>query len=161
MSLEQDIERIAEQERVLQFERFDADLAFQLGGTMRRLLMERDAGASVEIQMAGQILFFGTTRGAVPGQADWLRRKRNTVMRFHRSSYGVGRVLEKEGLTLEAKHGLPFADYVAHGGGFPLILRDVGCVGSIGVSGLPQREDHVVAVEALAQQLGVNVVRLG
>ncbi len=161
MSLEQDIERIAEQERVLQFERFDADAAYDLGSLMRRLLMERDAGASVEVQVAGQILFFGTTKGAVPGQADWLRRKRNTVMRFHRSSYGVGRVLEKEGLTLEAKHGLPFSEYVAHGGGFPLKLRGAGVVGSIGVSGLPQREDHVVAVEAVAQFLGVDVVKLG
>jgi len=145
----------------LQFERFDADVAYELGGRMRGLLMERDAGATVEIQMAGQILFFAATVGAAPGQADWLRRKRNTVMRFHRSSYGVGRVLEKEGTTLETKHGLLPADYAAHGGGFPLVLRGSGCVGSIGVSGLPQREDHALVVQALAGMLGVDVVRLG
>jgi len=161
MSLEQDIEQIAEQERVLQFERFDADVAWELGRRIRGLLMERDAGATVEIQMAGQVLFFATTRGAVPGQTDWIRRKRNTVMRFHRSSYGVRQMLELEGQTLEGKHSLSLADYAAHGGGFPLTLRGSGCVGSIGVSGLPQREDHGVVVEALARQLGVDVVRLG
>ncbi len=160
MSLEQDIERIAEQERVLVFDRFDSLSAWELGGLLRALLLEREAGATVEIQMAAHVLFSCATKGSAPGQADWIRRKRNTVMRFHRSSYGVGRVLEREKMTLESKHGLPFTEYVAHGGGFPLTLKGSGVVGSISVSGLPQRDDHAVIVDGLTRFLGINAPRL-
>ena len=46
------------------------------------------------------------------------------------------------------------ADCVLAGGGFPLKLRGVGCVGAVTVSGLPQREDHEMVVAALAAALG-------
>jgi uncharacterized protein (UPF0303 family) len=65
-------------------------------------------------------------------------------------------VLERDGETMEARHGLGLADYAAHGGGFPLWVRGVGCVGSVIVSGMPQRDDHHVAVAAIAKVLGVE-----
>jgi uncharacterized protein (UPF0303 family) len=46
-------------------------------------------------------------------------------------------------------------DYASHGGCFPLLLESTGCVGTITVSGLPQRDDHYLIVEVLAAQLGV------
>jgi uncharacterized protein (UPF0303 family) len=106
------------------------------------------------------VLFTATTPGATPGQADWIRRKRNTVRRFARSSYAVGRQLELDGQTLEARHGLALADFAADGGGFPLLLEGTGMVGTIILSGLPQRDDHNLVVEALAKLLDVIVPRL-
>ncbi|WP_418605263.1 heme-binding protein [Georgenia sp. SUBG003] len=42
------------------------------------------------------------------------------------------------------------ATYAAHGGVFPLVLRRGGALlGAVGVSGLPQREDHAFVVEQL------------
>jgi uncharacterized protein (UPF0303 family) len=113
-----------------------------------------------EIQIAGRTLFLVTTEGAPAGQADWIRRKRNVVMRFGRSSYAVGRQLELEGLTIEQRHGLTLTDYAMHGGGFPILLRGTGCVGSVIASGLHQRVDHAMVVDALAGMLGVEVERL-
>ena len=100
------------------------------------------------------------TPGATPGQADWIRRKRNTVRHFARSSYAIGRQLELDGQTLEARHNLPLADYAAHGGGFPLFLNGSGCIGTIIVSGLPQRDDHNLVATAIAEHLGVDIPQL-
>ena len=44
-----------------------------------------------------------------------------------------------------------------HGGGFPITLAGTGCIGAVTVSGLPQREDHSLVVEALAHVLGVGL----
>lgn len=45
------------------------------------------------------------------------------------------------------------ADFVIAGGGFPLRVNGAGIIGSITVSGLPQREDHNVIVAALCDHL--------
>jgi uncharacterized protein (UPF0303 family) len=45
---------------------------------------------------------------------------------LRRSSYGVGRSLEREGPTLEGKLGLPLRDFASHGGGSPTSLTS-GC----------------------------------
>ncbi len=53
----------------------------------------------------------------------------------------------------EEKYLISSSDYAAHGGAFPLIIRDVGVVGTITVSGLPQQEDHELVVTTLKQFL--------
>ena len=157
MSVVDDLVVIAQQEELLRWDAFDADVAWRLGSVAREMLVAREAGGTVEIDLAGHVLFTATTVGATPGQADWIRRKRNTVRRFARSSYAVGRMLDRDGETMEGRHGLELVDYAAHGGGFPLWVRGSGCVGTVIVSGLPQREDHGVAVAAMARVLGMEV----
>ncbi len=39
--------------------------------------------------------------------------------------------------------------YAAHGGVFPITIDRVGVVGTVGVSGLPQADDHAFVVRAL------------
>jgi uncharacterized protein (UPF0303 family) len=60
--------------------------------------------------------------------------------------------LKSKNDTLEAR-GLPTNDYASHGGSFPLIVKGAGVVGSVTVSGLPQRADHELVVEALCVML--------
>jgi uncharacterized protein (UPF0303 family) len=52
--------------------------------------------------------------------------------------------------------GLPPRDYACHGGSFPLKIIGIGCIGVVTVSGLPQREDHIMVVQALAALCGVD-----
>jgi uncharacterized protein (UPF0303 family) len=155
-----DLEIITQQEARLQFAAFTPDAAFALGSRLRAELLARKAGGTVEIELNHQLLFACATAGATPGQADWIRRKRNTVRRFARSSYAVGRILERDGETLEGRHGLTLADFAAHGGGFPILLRETGMVGTMVLSGLPQREDHALVVATLAAHLGIAVPAL-
>lgn len=166
----EDLAILAEQERLLRFAAFDAETAWELGSQLRAALVGLNAGGTVEIERDGQLLFACATMGAKPTQADWIRRKRNTVQRFHRSSYAIGRELVRDGATLESAHGLSEMDYAAHGGGFPVWLKAgagaageeaARCVGSILVSGLPQRDDHNLVVAAMAEYLRVEVPRLG
>ena len=149
-----DLERIALQEQRLQFERFDATTAWALGTRLKEAAEARGIAVAIDIQLHGQPLFFYAMPGTTPDNVDWIRRKRNVVMRFQRSSYAVGLQLQQRQTTLEKQFGVDTRDYAPHGGCFPLNLRGTGCIGTITVSGLPQRQDHELVVEVLAQLLG-------
>ena len=158
--LANDLTLIAQQESLLHFPSFNADTAWQLGSLLRSKLIARKAGGSIEIDLAGHVLFACATPGATPGQADWIRRKRNVVRRFARSSYAIGRQLEHDGQTLEARHGLTLTDYAVHGGGFPIVIKNSGLVGSVILSGLAQRDDHALVVAAIAELLNIEAPSL-
>lgn len=157
-SIDQDLVVLEEQEKLLRFHCFDANSAWALGSRLREAVAAH--GCSIEIELAGHVLFACVTPGANPGQANWIRRKRNTVHHFARSTYAVGRKLEQDAGTLMTRYGLPETDYVAHGGGFPIWLIGTGPVGSVVLSGLPQRDDHNMVVDALAASTGVDAPRL-
>ena len=160
MGIEQDLATIAAQERVLVFQNFSAETAWELGCRLRQDAVRRGAAMTFEIQVAGKTFFMTATDGASAGQVNWIRRKRNVVHLFEKSSYAVGLELEMTGKTIEERHGLSLMDYAMHGGAFPLVLRGTGCIRSVIASGLAQREDHNIVVEALAAILGVQVARL-
>ncbi len=42
------------------------------------------------------------------------------------------------------------------GGGFPVTVKGAGIIGVIAVSGLPERQDHGVIVDALCDHLGMD-----
>lgn len=163
---------LEKQEELLRFDRFDADTAWQLGLLLRDRALAAVSiasaqsasaapavGCSAEIEVGGQLLFAFATAGASPTQANWIRRKRNSVHHFSQSSYRIGRTLERDVTTMQARDGLPLEDYAAHGGGFPLWVGGT-LAGTVVFSGLPQREDHALVVDCLARLLQVGVPRL-
>jgi uncharacterized protein (UPF0303 family) len=77
------------------------------------------------------------------------------VNRFGHSSFYMGISLKSKGQTIEEKYLIPSSEFAAHGGAFPLIIRGVGVVGTITVSGLPQEEDHELVVTTLRKFLAV------
>jgi uncharacterized protein (UPF0303 family) len=156
----QDLAILTQQESLLHFTDFTPDTAWELGNRLRDALLSRGAGGTVEIEFGNQLLFACATVGSKADQADWIRRKRNTVRHFARSSYAVGRQLELDQQTLEARYGLTLVEYAAHGGGFPIFLAGSECIGTIILSGLPQREDHNLVVTAIAAQLNVDIPQL-
>ncbi len=159
-TLDSDIHRIAAQERQLVLPRFDAAAAWALGTQIKAMAEARGEGLLIEIRIAKETVFCYAMPGTGPSNADWARRKRNTVELLHRSSYGVGLGLQREGSSLEQKMGLPARDYASHGGAFPLVVAAVGCIGVVTVSGWPQREDHALVVAALAPMCGVSAETL-
>jgi len=153
MSIDTDLQKIAEQEQQLRFDQFDASDAWQLGSRLQQLALARQAPVAIEIRINGHTLFYYAMPGATPSNQDWIRRKRNTVERFHTSSYAKGLALEHQGRALEASIGVAAQDFATHGGSFPILLRGGLCIGSITVSGLPQRQDHALVVEVLCEHL--------
>lgn len=149
-----DIVRIALQEERLQFERFDFSTAWAVGTALRTLAESRGQSVAIDIEVNGHPLFFSAMPGTTPDNIDWIRRKKNVVAQFRRSSYAVGLGLRERQTTLMERHGLPVRDYAASGGCFPIILHGTGMVGTIAVSGLPERADHELVVEVVAKQLG-------
>ena len=160
MGLSEDLERVALQERELQLPRMDARVAWELGVRLRTLAEERGLAVVIDVRRFGQPLFYAALEGTAPDHAEWVRRKSNVVARFHRSSYGVGLSLKAKNETLTEQQGLPLADYATHGGSFPLNVTGAGIVGSVTVSGLPQRADHELVVEALCAVLGRDYAAL-
>jgi uncharacterized protein (UPF0303 family) len=155
LNIEDDLVRIALQEERLRFRQFDTDVAWELGTALRHAGEARGRGIAIDISTPSFTLFHHAMQGATPDNAEWVRRKRNVTLRFFRSSYAIGLELKRDGRTLQEKHGLPAADYMAHGGSFPIRLAGPLCVGAITVSGLPQRDDHDLVTRVLAEFLGV------
>lgn len=158
--LQADLRRITEQEAALQFTAFTETAAWTLGQRLHQLASTRQHAVLIDIRRFNQPLFHVALPGTTPDNAEWVRRKSNVVARFFRSSYGVGLYLQQQNATLQDKQGLPLSDFAPHGGSFPLTVRGVGVIGSITVSGLPQRQDHELVVEALCAELGLNYATL-
>ncbi len=160
MGLSEDQDRVALQERELNLPRIDAQVAWELGVLLRTLAEARGLAVVIDVRRFGQPLFYSALEGTAPDNVEWVRRKSNVVARLHRSSYAVGLKLQVKNETLTEQQGLPLADYATHGGSFPLIVIGAGVVGSVTVSGSPQREDHELVVEALCAFLGRDYAAL-
>ncbi|MGC9376193.1 heme-degrading domain-containing protein [Streptomyces sp. MH13] len=148
------VEELEAQERRLVFRRFTNDDAWALGSLLVELARERRAPVAIDIHRAGQQLFHAALPGSAPDNDAWIARKRRVVERYGCASYLVGCRFRAKGTTFEESSRLDADTYAAHGGSFPVTVADVGVVGSVTVSGLPQVEDHRLVVEALERFLG-------
>lgn len=152
-----DLARIALQEERLRFVRFDAEVAWAIGCALRSAAIEQGGSVAIDITLAGAPLFYTAMPGATPNNAEWIRRKKNVLQRFHKSSYAVGLEYRQSDSSLEARTGAPLADFATAGGCFPIRIAGSDAVlGSITVSGLPERQDHELVVRVLAQHIGVD-----
>jgi uncharacterized protein (UPF0303 family) len=143
------IGRLERDEQRLVFTRFDNADAWQLGCLLVDLATGRDLPIAVDIRRGAQQLFHAALPGSTADNDAWIARKVRVVERYGASSYLVGRRLAAKGQKLDAAMGVDEALYAAHGGAFPVRVRDVGVVGVVTVSGLPQAEDHALVVEAV------------
>ena len=152
-SIPDDLERIALQEQQLQFSSFDEEAAWKIGSRLRVMGVTRGLKIVIDVRRVGQPLFYTALSRTTPDNVEWVRRKVNVVERFHRSSYAIGLEMQQKNTSLTESQGLRIGDYAAHGGCFPLRVRDAGLIGTITVSGLPQRADHELVIEALCEEL--------
>ena len=147
---------LAAHEDELQLTTFDNDDAWSLGVALVEEARRLGLGVVVDIERGGQQLFRAALPGTSPDNDHWVRRKGNVVRRFGHSSLYVGQAARDGGTTFEAKHHLPTADFAAHGGAFPILIRGVGPVGVVTVSGLPQIEDHRLVITVLRDWLAAQ-----
>ena len=146
------LESLAAEQEALHLPRFDYDIAWRLGCLMQEAA--RGLPAAITIAHGADLVFALLMPGATIDNLAWAARKRAVAHRFHRSSLAMRLEAEAHGFDFNARFILPPADYIASGGGLPLMLLGGTLIGSIGVSGLPDVEDHALAARALRHLRG-------
>ncbi|MFP9138047.1 heme-degrading domain-containing protein [Devosia sp. XGJD_8] len=154
MAAAEDIALVKKQEAELVLDQFDEAVAFALGSAIRERALAEGMSLVVDIRTWDRQVFFAATPGTSADNAEWVRRKINTVRRFQRASYRM--VLERGEVPFSPQSGADPADYVIAGGGFPIRVKGAGIIGCLTISGLPGRSDHGVAVDALCDHLGLD-----
>ena len=147
------LEELLADEEELQLSSFTLDDAWALGCLLRSMAAERDLPVAIDVRRGAQQVFHTALPGSSADNDDWIRRKVRVVERFGHSSLAVGQQWRDRGTSFEAASGLDPARYAAAGGCFPVLVRSVGPVGTVAVSGLPQVEDHRFVVSAIRAHL--------
>lgn len=153
MSLQDDLALLTRQEEKLQFQSFDENTAWKLGCALCNRAIAENWPVVIDVRRFDRVLFFAARPGTTSDNHEWVRRKANTVQRFLRSSYRIAYQLALEEQDIQQRYHLTPEDYASCGGGFPLIVSGTGVIGSVTVSGLPDREDHQMIIDALCELL--------
>ena len=148
------IPELKQQEELLQFSSFSNADAVAIGLDLYETAKAQNLPITLDIMRNGQQLFHLSMPGTSADNDQWVIRKCRLANRFQASSFRIGTELRAEGLTLEERYELSHYEYAAHGGCFPVIIKDTGMVGTITVSGLAQEDDHALVVEAIRKFLG-------
>lgn len=160
MSAESDLNVLAWQEAALVFEQFDENVAFSIGQRVRDAALAQGAGVSILIKLWDRPVFYSATPGTSFHNYKWCHRKANTVEFTHKSTYR--HVLERgdQPRVFHESWGVDAADYVFAGGAVPISVRGIGIVGAAVASGLDERADHEIVVEAMCAELGLDYAAL-
>ncbi|MBP1880879.1 heme-degrading domain-containing protein [Agrobacterium rubi] len=147
------LEIVKAEEDALQLDSFNYDFAWKLGSHIRENAAALKLPVAIEVRHGVDVVFASLLPGATIDNFGWTSRKCAVVHRFHRSSLRVRLQAEAGDYDFNAKFGLPSAQFVASGGGFPLTLRGGTLIGSVAVSGLPDVEDHALITASLKELL--------
>ncbi|MFT4107020.1 MAG: heme-degrading domain-containing protein [Lacrimispora sp.] len=147
------IEEIKKQQEQLVFQDFQEETAWIIGSGIRERAVEKNYPVSICITLNRRRLFYCSMPGTAPINDDWIRRKENTVYKFHKSSYEMSLYMQLKQDEIGRRYGLDCSEYTAAGGAVPLILKNSGVVGAITVSGLTEGEDHELVAEVIKDYL--------
>lgn len=146
------ISTVEDQERGVVFGSFDNVDAWDLGQLFVSVAKERRLAITIDIARGEQCLFHYAMPGTSAHNDVWIQRKKNTVREFAASSYLVGlRYPITDAHTLEDAPWMNSYDFTSSGGGFPIMIRGSGMIGTVAVSGLRHTDDHALVLEVLRQ----------
>ncbi|HEX2527989.1 MAG TPA: heme-degrading domain-containing protein [Geminicoccus sp.] len=154
MANDEDLDALLAEEERLQFDRFDNDTALALGMLLLERAQARKLPVAIDVTRGEQQLFHAGLAGSSADNDVWVQRKARVVRRFGHSSWYIGCLARAKGYDFHAKFLLEPSQFAPSGGAFPALIRGTGLVGTIAVSGLPQREDHLFLVEVIGEFLG-------
>ena len=144
------LDRCIKEERQLQFETFQQTDARYLGNLIYETSRQYSKPVAIEIRLNHLCIYRYFPNGTNRNNELWLRAKANTVDMLGISTLHFFAETEISKGSL-ADRRMDEKRYTRFGGGFPLILKNSGMVGSICVSGLDHTLDHQVIVDALGQ----------
>ncbi|MBC2835188.1 heme-degrading domain-containing protein [Paragemmobacter straminiformis] len=127
---------------------FSEETALRLGLTVVNMAKLDKLPIVVNIRTQDRTLFHAALPGSAPLNDNWARRKSNTAFAFRKASFHAQAVMKAKDEDL-SKHGLNSTDYAPQGGAVPICVKGAGMVACLTVSGLPQADDHALAVRAI------------
>jgi uncharacterized protein (UPF0303 family) len=141
------------EEEELQLTKFSEDDAWQLGQSLVKQAMAEHLPITIDITRGDHQIFHASRPGTSPDNDEWIKRKVRVVYRFGHSSYYICQLLKSKRKRIEDAYLISESLYAPHGGCFPILIKGVGMVGTITVSGLAQEEDHRLVTSALREFL--------
>lgn len=148
------IGRIEHEMAALQFDGFSQSNALDLGLLLVELGTEQNLPIAIDIRRGAHVLFHVSLPGATADNEIWVERKSRTAEQYAEPSLLVGLRGRLGGGRIEDNVWFDQSRYAAHGGAFPLYVKGTGPVATVTVSGLPQKADHDLVVEALTMFKG-------
>lgn len=146
------------QEQILQFTHFTHEDAWELGKIIVSEIQKKNLPVAVCIRLNnGLTIFKYNATGTNLQNENWINRKFETVRTLEMSSLRAALQLQKKELTL-ADWFLDEKQYAAAGGGFPIIIEEVGVIGAVIVSGLPHFSDHDLVIKCISRYLHIDEV---
>jgi uncharacterized protein (UPF0303 family) len=147
------LEQLLQEEHELQFVSFNESTAWQIGCQLVERAKKDALPITIDITRGNHQLFHASLPGTSADNDEWIKRKVRIVYRFGHSSYYMGQLLKSKGRRIEEAYLIPESEYAPHGGCFPVLVKGIGMIGTITVSGLPQEEDHKLVVQAIRDHL--------
>jgi uncharacterized protein (UPF0303 family) len=144
------LKRLEDQERKLVFADFSHADAWRLGTMLVGIAAERSLPVAVRITIGDQIAFHVGMPGSSADNDGWLERKERVVRRFGVSTFLLKTRAEAAGREFRELDPERFA---VAGGCVPIRTASGALLGTVGVSGLSQADDHALVLDAMAQFL--------
>ena len=140
------------EEQVLKLPALTNNEAIEIGQIAVIIGAQRKLPIAIEVRIGDWIVFHASLQGSKPGNDWWINRK-VAVVKLKQHSTMYERVsAEERGVDWHKENNLQDETHAIHGGAIPLIT-DEGFKGILIISGLPQVEDHLFAVEVLTEFL--------
>ena len=145
-------EGLLEEEKILKLPTFTNSDAIEIGQIAVTLGSQRNLPIAIEVRISEWIVFHASLEGSKPENDWWINRKVAVVMLKQHSTMYERVSAEERGVDWHKENNVQDETHAIHGGALPLIT-DEGFKGILIISGLPQVEDHLFAVEVLTEFL--------
>ena len=144
--------QLLEEEQLLKLPSLTNSDAVEIGEIATALGIQRRVPVTVQVQIGDWIVFHACLEGSKPENDWWISRKVAVVMLKQHSTMYERVSAEERGVDWHKENNLQNETHAIHGGAIPLITNE-GFRGILIISGLPQVEDHLFAVEVLTKFL--------
>ena len=146
-------EGLALEAQTLELESLSHKDAIEIGEIAMDFGFQRGLAIAVEIRLKEWIVFHASLPGSTTESDMWIARKARVVLATGNSTMYERVLAEEQGIDWYAVNGFSEETHAIHGGGLPLNVKGMGCVGMMLISGLPQVQDHLLGVDVLTEFL--------
>jgi uncharacterized protein (UPF0303 family) len=144
--------QLLEEEQLLKLPFLTNSDAIEIGEIATTLGKQKKVPITVQVRIGDWIVYHASLERSKPENDWWINRKVAVVLLKQHSTMYERVSAEERGVDWHKENNLQDETHAIHGGAIPLITNE-GFRGILIISGLPQVEDHLFAVEVLTEFL--------